>query len=86
MSSCGSFFITSGEDGIVLVWLLFHVLANAINSFPQTINRNASNHAPLHTWSHHTGKVTDIACGFTGIDGRCATVSLDSTCKVITKI
>ena len=82
MSSCGSFFISGADDGIVLVWLLFHVLSNSYNSLPSTPCNNSFNHNPLHTWSNHTAKVTDICCGYTGIDGRCATVSLDSTCKV----
>lgn len=35
-----------------------------------------------HIWSDHSLPVTDIWCGFGGLQCRVATVSMDQTCKV----
>ena len=81
MSKCGSFFISGGEDGLVLVWILSTILSNGYNEH-QNSSDNSESLNPMHTWSYHNGKITDIHCGYTGIRGKCCSVSVDSTCKV----
>ncbi|XP_053211739.1 WD repeat-containing protein 18-like [Panonychus citri] len=81
MSKCGSFFISGGEDGLVLLWMLNCILSTGFHD-QQIGSTNSPDLNPKHTWSHHNGRVTDIHCGYTGIRGKSCSVSIDSTCKI----
>ncbi|XP_074594556.1 WD repeat-containing protein 18 [Brevipalpus obovatus] len=78
VSKCGSFFISGGDDAMVLVWMLFPII-----SVKESLSGAESLALePKHTWNNHTAKITDIHCGPNGIHDKCYTASLDSTCKI----
>ncbi|RWS25503.1 WD repeat-containing protein 18-like protein [Leptotrombidium deliense] len=79
-SSDSSYFISGGEDGIVLVWFL-HELLN-FTSLGLLSSEGMTNKEPKHSWSHHTAQITDICCSYSRINGKCVTCSTDQTCKV----
>jgi len=77
ISNDGVYFVTGSEDGLALAWFLPDILgASALRAEQETSDYNGDSR---HTWSH-SAKVTDIALGDSNM--RCATCSLDRTCKV----
>ncbi|XP_074641136.1 WD repeat-containing protein 18-like [Tubulanus polymorphus] len=68
----GSYFLSGGDDNLVLVWKLVNVLSSEEK---QSLD-------PHHTWSSHSLPITDIYCGYGGAHARVATSSLDQTCKL----
>ncbi|KAK2510041.1 hypothetical protein MC885_018425 [Smutsia gigantea] len=67
-----SYFLSGGQDCLVLAWGLSSVLQADPSRTP----------APRHVWSHHTLPITDLHCGFGGPLARVATASLDQTVKL----
>ena len=68
----GSFFISAGKDGAVLVWNLMQVLCREIDE----------NSESTYTFNDHGLPVTDIHVGVGGIKAYMFTVSLDRSCKI----
>ena len=69
--------VTAGEDAVVNVWLLAHLLAD--NHTQNEMTRIT----PLYSWTDHTLPVSDIFISSGGIgSARVYTASLDHTVKV----
>jgi pre-rRNA-processing protein IPI3 len=81
VSTDGSYFVTGGEDGLVLVWLLPEILAIAADNTQGHDSSNSGGEA-RHSWSSHAGKVTDVAISMGGAAGRVYTCSVDKTCRI----
>ncbi|CAK1542713.1 unnamed protein product [Leptosia nina] len=76
----GRFFVSSAEDGMVMIWSLAMVAANPeVELVTQSV---AGQHDPLYIFSDHSLPVTDMCISKTGIHGRLCTVSSDRTCKI----
>lgn len=73
----GSFFMTAGDDNLLLVWKF----ANVLQPKDPMSNHNVCEH-PFHTLSHHSMPVKSIYVGVGGMRCRIATCSLDQTCKL----
>eukprot|EP00958_Prasinococcus_capsulatus_P024821 scaffold3965_cov414-Prasinococcus_capsulatus_cf.AAC.2 len=67
-SSCGSFLLTGGEDGIIHTWCLMTVLGGNVR--------------PYKTMSNHSLAVTDLQCGHGSSDAMFVSVSLDRSCRL----
>ncbi|XP_035216728.1 WD repeat-containing protein 18-like [Stegodyphus dumicola] len=67
-----AFFLSGGEDGMVLVWYLSDVVSY----------QKEQDSKPHYSWHHHSAGVTDIYVGLLGAHARVATVSHDMTCKL----
>ncbi|CAG4960876.1 unnamed protein product [Colias eurytheme] len=76
----GRFFISSAEDGMVMVWALATVAANP--EIELVTQSTAGQHDPVYIFSDHSLPVTDMCISKTGIHGRLCTVSSDRTCKI----
>lgn len=68
----GSHFISAGQDGMVLVWSLSHVVRVYQK---QTINA-------MYSFSDHALPVTDIYIGKGGMKALFCSVSVDRSCKI----
>ncbi|XP_023944886.2 WD repeat-containing protein 18 [Bicyclus anynana] len=79
-TSDGSFFVSTAEDGMVMVWSLVTVAANPeVGLISQT---TAGQHDPVYIFSDHFLPVTDMCISKNGMHGRLFTVSSDRTCKI----
>lgn len=79
MNQEGTFLLSGGEDGLVLVWPFADLISNTFNTgalnMKQT-NRTIGPNEPKFSWQHHSGPVTDIHVTNGGL---CVTVSTDMT-------
>ncbi|CAI5706536.1 unnamed protein product [Peronospora effusa] len=77
LTSDDSHLITAGEDALVHVWKLVHLLdePNAATSFQQGVT-------PLVSFTDHVLPVTSLHVGLGGVNARIYTSSLDRTCKI----
>eukprot|EP00795_Rhopilema_esculentum_P004628 gene4628-20903_t len=73
----GGFFVSAGDDNLVMVWSLSSVLSVGTNS-----RGMVEDVKPVHTFSHHSLPIKDLYLTCGGIHGRLVTCSLDQTCKV----
>lgn len=74
-----SYFITAGEDGLVLVWKLTDVIAQ---QYGEIFKPSSSQLPPVYSFSHHSLAVSDIFVGSGNLNSRLYTVSIDQTCKI----
>ncbi|RWS13028.1 WD repeat-containing protein 18-like protein [Dinothrombium tinctorium] len=77
-----SYFISGGEDGYVFVWFTHEILSNTSFSHGSSNDSSLAGKEPKHSWSYHSAQITDIYCAYSRINGKCATCSIDQTCKV----
>ncbi|KAK3091114.1 hypothetical protein FSP39_017219 [Pinctada imbricata] len=70
----GSFFVTGGDDNLVIAWSLPKVLAESMGPGLQV--------KPHHVWSNHSLPITDIHIGIGGCLARVVSSSLDQTCRM----
>lgn len=76
----GSYFISAGNDGMVMVWSLATVVAHSeVGVASQT---SAGHHDPVYILPDHSLPVTDLCISKTGMHGKLCTVSSDRTCKI----
>ncbi|XP_014371112.2 WD repeat-containing protein 18 [Papilio machaon] len=79
-TSCGRYFVSAAEDGMVMVWSL---AAIATHPEVELVNQvRAGQHDPVYIISDHSLPVTDLCISKMGILGRLYTVSSDRTCKI----
>lgn len=71
-TSDGSHIISSGKDGMVIVWNLTNAIAR----------QQYSQNEPLYAFSDHNLPVTGVYVGSGGMKSILCSVSLDRTCKV----
>lgn len=72
-TSDGTFLISGGKDGLVLVWMLSLMIDM---TYPHDSEK------PHYMWMDHSGEITDIFVGKLGCYARVATASRDMTCKI----
>ncbi|XP_026468488.1 WD repeat-containing protein 18-like [Ctenocephalides felis] len=70
----GSFLITAGQDGVILVWNFAYLI--------QVVGANERTQEPLYSFSDHTLPVTDIFVGRGGLNTQLISVSKDRTCRI----
>lgn len=73
----GSFFITCGEDNLIVVWNLVSCLQPRDPLADTDICDT-----PLHTLTSHSMAIQDLHVGISGIRSSFVTCSLDQTCKM----
>ncbi|VVC88892.1 unnamed protein product [Leptidea sinapis] len=79
-TSDGRFFVSSADDGMVMVWSLAAVAVNLqIELVTQSM---AGQHDPVFIFSDHSLPVTDLCISKMGMHGRLSSVSSDRTCKI----
>jgi len=71
----GAHLISASHDATVRVWRVSELFQRLHAAIPGAA-------VPWHTWSDHTLPVTDIHCGFGGLNARVVTSSKDCSCKV----
>lgn len=84
MNQEGTFLISGGEDGIVLVWPFADLISNTHNTGSLNVKPNSRTiglNEPKFTWQHHSGPVTDLHITNGGL---CITVSTDMTANLYT--
>ncbi|KAK6625813.1 hypothetical protein RUM43_006112 [Polyplax serrata] len=74
-----SYFVTAGEDGLVLVWRVADVVAK---QFGNVFRLNSSQVAPVYSFSDHSLPVNDAFVGCGSLKARLFTISSDQTCKI----
>ncbi|XP_060077616.1 WD repeat-containing protein 18-like [Ylistrum balloti] len=70
----GSYFVSGGDDNMVMAWSLGRVLSEA--------GEHSNRQAPVHVWSQHSLPITDIHVGFGGSRARVVSSSLDQSCRI----
>lgn len=73
-TGCSSFLISSGNDGLVVVWSMSSIFSKE--------DMTGSKPKPLHVFSEHSIVVTDICVNGTGSSARLLSVSGDRTLKI----
>lgn len=82
MNQEGTFLISAGEDGLVLVWPFADLISKTCNTVGLNLkqtNRSINKNEPRFTWQHHSGHVTDIHITNSNL---CVTVSVDMTVNI----
>lgn len=74
------FFVSSSEDGAVMVWTLATVVA--LSEVSLVTQKVAGQHDPLHIFHDHSQRVTDFCISKMGVKAKLVTVSVDKTCKI----
>uniref|UniRef100_A0A6M2DGL8 Putative wd40 domain protein n=1 Tax=Xenopsylla cheopis TaxID=163159 RepID=A0A6M2DGL8_XENCH len=69
----GSFVITAGQDGVILVWNFAYLI--------QIVGAERTQE-PLYSFSDHTLPVSDIYVGRGGLNTQLISVSKDRTCRI----
>ena len=83
VTSDGSCVVSGGEDAVIHVWSVVHLVDLSANEGTGATTTGAtSNIDPLCSWTGHGLPVTDIFCGYGGINGHVWSSSMDHTCKV----
>lgn len=74
-SRSGSFFVTAGKDGFVLLWDMSLIIKS------KSFLTGASEETPLHSWSNHQALISDVTFG--SLETKVASCSIDKTCQVL---
>lgn len=79
-TSDASHIVTAGEDGLMLIWPLAHLISQQANDL---ISQSVAGQTdPLHTLSDHSMPIKDICIGKSGLHARLVSVSADRTMKI----
>ncbi|XP_069127865.1 WD repeat-containing protein 18-like [Argopecten irradians] len=70
----GSYFVSGGDDNMVIAWSLGRVLSET--------GEHSNRRAPVHVWSQHSLPITDIHIGYGGSRARVVSSSLDQSCRL----
>ncbi|OWF56347.1 WD repeat-containing protein 18 [Mizuhopecten yessoensis] len=70
----GSYFVSGGDDNMVIAWSLGRVLSET--------GEYSNRRAPVHVWSQHSLPITDIHIGYGGSRARVVSSSLDQSCRM----
>lgn len=74
---CGSFLVSGGEDGLVLVWPFADLISQTHHTGALNVRADRKDvgvNEPRFTWQHHSGQITDVHLTNGGL---CLTTSID---------
>ncbi|XP_066917425.1 WD repeat-containing protein 18-like [Clytia hemisphaerica] len=76
----GKYFVSYGQDNLIIVWDLNNVLQSCMSS-PNSMT-SEQRHKPVHVLSNHSMSVEDLNIGVGSFRANMVSCSLDQTCKI----